>query len=111
MNEEDVEPMSEAGRVLLRDWIYEHNLRPFLEALSWLEGCAFDQLDWDAVTFGLAQAFEKDESFEYTLGSITLGLRGPFLVFFDIEVDAALERGVEVVVKLMQGYEWSRDMG
>ena len=42
--------------LMVSDWIWEENLRPFLEVTSWLAGYEFDDPDWDAVTVGLAQA-------------------------------------------------------
>ena len=63
---------------MVTDWVYESNLRPFLEAVSWLVGYAFDDLDWEAVTFGLQQANVGDndeEWFDYKLGAVAVRLR------------------------------------
>ena len=38
----------------MRDWVFEDNLRPWLEIISDLVGYKFDSSDWDAVRARLA---------------------------------------------------------
>jgi len=95
---------------MVSDWVYESNLRPFLEAVSWLVGYGFDDLDWEAVTFGLQRADDRgsdEEWFDYKLGTVAVRVRGVFIVYVEVETPPELDRGVEVAAMVMQNYHWT----
>ena len=95
---------------MVSDWVYESNLRPFLEAVSWLVGYGFDDLDWEAVTAGLQRADDRgsdEEWFDYKLGTVAVRVRGVFIVYVEVETPPELDRGVEVAAMVMQNYHWT----
>lgn len=62
----------------METWIHgAEEMRPWLELMSELIGYSFDDLDWDAVVAGMANADRhKDLWFEYSLvGTETIHLR------------------------------------
>jgi hypothetical protein len=60
----------------LKDWILKENLRPWLQILSSVVGYAFDDLDWDAVTAGIANTdAEGSRWYEHPLGSEAVSVR------------------------------------
>jgi hypothetical protein len=98
-------------RTVVCEWVYESNLRPFLEAVSWLAGYGFDDLDWEAVTFGLQRADDWDSDqdwFDYELGAVAVRLRGVFVVYVEVDTPPELDRrSIEVVAMVMQNYHWT----
>jgi len=102
---------------MVADWVWHENLRPFLEVASWLVGYSFDDLDWDAITVGLEESQRNEGQldyvwFDYPLGDLGLRLHdsGSYSVArFELEGgDAEFERGIAVVVMVMQTYEWTK---
>jgi hypothetical protein len=53
----------------MNTWIYEDNLRAWLELVAGIVGYKFDELDWDAVRAGVADTdSEAERCYEYPLG-------------------------------------------
>jgi hypothetical protein len=87
-------------------WIWDENLRPFLEVISQLAGYAFDDLDWDAISWGVAEAEQNGDPhrfkwFDYNLGDVVLRIAesGPRV---EVEAEEEIERCVEALISLMQ---------
>lgn len=76
----------------LADWVFEENLRPWLEVVSKVVGYDFDDLDWQAVATGIKDSdAEQSRWYEHPLGE------GPSHVKVAREVGAAVV-AVNVVV-------------
>ena len=57
----------------LRDWVFEENLKPWLEIVSTVLGYDFDESDWIAVSAGIAESdSERSSWYEYQLGRVPL---------------------------------------
>lgn len=68
-------------------WIFEGNLRPLFETLSWLVGYDFEQSDWLAIRTGVIDTNQEEGKwYEYALGSSS-----------EVEVSVASDRGSSVV--------------
>ena len=99
---------------VVEGWIWKKNLRPFLEVASQLAGYGFDDLDWDAITVGVAEAARTEgqldyNRFDYTLGELALLLRCDGLGFgLEIEADAEIEPSILVVLMVMEEYELTK---
>jgi hypothetical protein len=53
---------------MLETWIWKDNLRPFLEFASFRAGYEFDELDWEAVRYGMGKTdADADAWFAYSL--------------------------------------------
>ncbi|XXT20228.1 hypothetical protein WME94_01500 [Sorangium sp. So ce429] len=77
---------------MIKNWIYEQNLRPWLEIVGRIIGYDFDNDDWDAVGSGVVGTdSEEDRWYEYPLGDRPVTLR------------LALEKGTAVVALSLDG--------
>ncbi|WP_438025639.1 hypothetical protein [Sorangium sp. So ce233] len=73
-------------------WIFEQNLRPWLEIVGRIIGVEFDDDDWHAVGAGVVGTeSEEDRWYEYPLGHRPVTIR------------LALEVGTEVVALSLDG--------
>jgi len=73
-------------------WIFDENLRPWLEIVATIVGYNFDGLDWDAIQAGIdATDAERDRWFEYPFG--------------DARVVLARDIGSSVVMARLSGAE------
>jgi hypothetical protein len=100
---------------MVSGWVFDSNLRPFLECLSVDAGYDFDDDDWMAVHFGLLKGVPVDPGceieFEYPLigpRQIELRMRyelGDCAVMFELRADAALEARAEAYATIASRYE------
>lgn len=99
-------------RITINTWIWQNNLRLFLERLSALIGYGFDSWDWDAIRFGIRDTdIKQDRWYEYELS----GKPPVVLAFADAEdrkrlsVKVATEERVavriEALTQIMQCFE------
>jgi hypothetical protein len=66
-------------------WIFEDNLWPFLSVMSWLVKYDFDDLDWDAISYGTKDTdVEKDRWYDYEF-------TGDFVAKFRLAADPGTE--------------------
>jgi hypothetical protein len=51
---------------MLRSWIFQENLESFLELLTWIAGCKFNEWDFNAVVAGIEGTnYDLDTWFKY----------------------------------------------
>ena len=109
-------PEASYSVVVVKNWIYEENLRPMLDFASGLAGYDFGDLDWDALTLGARETdVEKHEWFSYPLvGRRSLAFEvardpGSGVAFVRVASDdGQIELQIEAAVSLMQTYRLSR---
>jgi hypothetical protein len=94
----------------LKDWILEENLRPWLQILSSVVGYAFDDLDWDAVTAGIANTdAEGSRWYEHPLGSEAVSVRlakepGTALIMVTAKLSARDLDRATLAIQIAQSY-------
>ena len=101
--------MGSLATVDLKDWIFEENLRPWLEVLSQIVGYEFDDLDWDAVRGGITGTdVERSLWYEYPLGENSrVGVAhdpGTAVVMVRASLSAAAAERVKVAILISQSY-------
>ncbi|MEH1938521.1 MAG: hypothetical protein V7L14_33420 [Nostoc sp.] len=91
------------------NWIFDNNLKPFIEVLAMFCGCEIDQDDLDAIYSGVKKTdYEKDVWFEYEYtGSLEFKVAqdvGSSVIFVDVLADEALEAKIAVAIEILQIY-------
>ena len=97
-------------------WIFEENLRPFLEVLSRFVGYSLDEDDWTAISHGVKDTFaEKGLWYDYSfLGACTAYLKvahdepGTGAIVLQVNVPQALRPKVEATIEIMQHFHLQR---
>ena len=95
---------------MIGGWINSENFRPFLEVTSQLVGYDFNDLDWDAISLGTAEAeragdLYKFNWFDYNLGDLPLRFAESADIRIELDADPELERCVAVLMLVMQNYD------
>ena len=104
MNPEPLVPVS--------GWIYEENLRPFLEALSWFVGYSSNEDDWVAISHGVKNTFaEKGLWYDYSfVGTCTAHFKvahdepGTGIIVLQVNVPQPLNPKLEAAIEIMQHF-------
>ena len=103
---------------MVSDWIFDHNLKAFVDILSELAGCSFDGGDWDAIESGLADTNARtDRWYEHPLtgeSMVDLALAvepGSSVVRVRIQADPDVETKAEMAVWIAQSYNISMRCG
>jgi len=96
----------------MKDWIFEENLRPWLEIVASIVGYAFEAEDWDAVHFGLANTdSEEGRWYRYPFGTTAVCAalaRDPGTAVVACELDGVLpeqQKLVALAVSIAQQYQ------
>ena len=96
----------------MRDWIFEHNLRAWLEIVARALGSDFDSDDWDAVRFGIKVTnVENDSWYDYPLGAAHVRVAlDPGSSVIAVAVDGAdqLTDQIAMVTSIAQTYTVTR---
>jgi hypothetical protein len=89
-------------------WIFEENLRPFVEMVAYVAGYVFDEDDWTAIHFGVQDTdSERGPWLTYPFtGRMPLTLKaakesGAGIVSFDLDSEAGLAPEVEAQLDLL----------
>ncbi len=94
----------------LGDWVFEENLKPWLEIVSKVVGCDFDDLDWDAVAAGITDSdAERSCWYEHPLGEGPSHVKlarelGSAVVALKMVVPEATADRVKLAVLIAQTY-------
>jgi hypothetical protein len=86
------------------DWIYDENLRLFMEALAHFAGSTFDDDDWTALEHDLIlrrDELDRERHIEWPLGTRTIHLihePGSSAVGFQLEADREFELRADTLV-------------
>jgi len=60
---------------MIKAWILEENLKPFLEIMASLVDYTFNEDDWNAIQWGIREtAVEANRWYDYELGGRYLGI-------------------------------------
>ena len=91
------------------NWIFDNNLKPFIEILAIFCGGEIDQGDLDAIYSGVRKTdYEKDVWFEYEyIGSLKFKVAqdlGSSVIFVHVLADEGLEAKVAVAIEILQIY-------
>jgi hypothetical protein len=102
---------TDKGDQVVEDWIFVDNLEPFCRIVSGYCGYAFDDSDWDAISFGIQGTdVEVRAWFDYPLvGSTTTQLsiaRDPetSVIFVKITSDPGIEAQARTLVDIVNEY-------
>ena len=102
----------------MKDWIFEENLRAWLEIVAGIVGYAFEAEDWDAVHFGLTGTdSEEGRWYRYPFGEtgVCAALaRDPGTAVVACELDGVLAHQRDLValaVSIAQQYQVDRRAG
>lgn len=103
---------------MLANWVFDQNLRPFLETIATLAGYQFDEDDRTAVEFGLFKTKIADHQvarrIDYPLSGdrpLTVKLEkqlGTSVVGFELTSDPDIEAKPDAVTLVMQTYQVER---
>src|SRR5262245_42665133 len=100
---------------MIKDWICEENLNPFLEIIAGHAGYGFGPDDWTAIRFGIQDTDEeRGRWYEYEFpASQPMRLRlardpGSSVLFVCTESDAETERTIQEVFRIAQRYRLSK---
>jgi hypothetical protein len=100
---------------MVAGWIFEWNLRPFLEIAARRVGYGFGQDDWNAIHLALPVTdHEHDRWYEYEFGGphpIRIRLAedpGSSVVFVEVSCDPDTENELRVVIEIVQEYRLSK---
>jgi hypothetical protein len=96
---------------MLRNWIFEENLKPTLELLAQYAGYDFSPDDWNAVRFGVTETDEEQDrwcEYEFSVPE-RVAFRvaqssGSRVIFFQVESKPEIEGKVETVLRIAQHY-------
>ena len=102
--------------LMLANWVFAENLRPFLISLGWFVGYEFDPDDWTAIRYGIeATDQEADRWFEYEFAGLQRAVfrlacdPGTSVVHVRVEVPAALVPKVEAAIAIFQAFRIQAD--
>ena len=104
-------PSSSGKRILagvVADWIYDENLRLFMEALAYFAGGTFDDDDWIGLEHDLIlrrDPLDHERHVEWPLGTRTIHLYyepGGSAVSFQLEADREFELQANALVYPLQ---------
>jgi hypothetical protein len=90
------------------DWIYDENLRLFMETLAHFAGATFDDHDWTALEHDLIlrqDQLDRERHVEWPLGTRTIHLLyepGSSAVGFQLEADHEFELRADTLVYAFQ---------
>jgi len=90
------------------NWIYDENLRLFMEALAFYAGATFDDDDWIALEHDLIcrrDQLDRERHVEWPLGTRTIHLfyePGSSAVSFQLDADRELELRADALVYPLQ---------
>jgi hypothetical protein len=93
---------------VVADWIYDENLRLFMEALAHFSSATFDDDDWLRLEHDLIlrkDQLDRERRVEWPLGNATVQLfyePGSSAVSFQVEADRELELRAETLVYPLQ---------
>lgn len=93
---------------MVEDWIYDENLRFFMEALAHFAGATFDDDDWIGLEHDLIlrrDHLDQERHVEWPLGNGKLDLfyePGGSAISFRLAADGELELRADTLVYVMQ---------
>jgi hypothetical protein len=96
---------------MIRNWIYEDNLHPFLTVLSWIVEYAFDPDEWMAIRFGIEETNdERNVWYDYEFsGKTSAQFRiarepGGSVVHLQIKVPESLSSEVKLTMQMFSTF-------
>jgi hypothetical protein len=93
---------------VVSDWIFDENLRLFMEALAHFAGATFDDDDWTGLEHDLIlrrDQLDRERHVEWQLGTRTIHLfyePGSSAVSFQLEADREFELRADTLVYPLQ---------
>lgn len=100
---------------MIPNWIFDYNLKPFLEILARFCIYEIDDGDWDAIYSGSKKTdFEQDIWFEYEYtGSLPVKFSvaqdiGCSVIFVDVQAKEEVQAKVAVAIEILQFYRLTR---
>ena len=93
---------------VVSDWIFDENLRLFMEALAHFAGATFDDDDWTGLEHDLIlrrDQSDRERQVEWPLGTRTINLfyePGSSAVTFQLEADREFELRADTLVYPLQ---------
>lgn len=99
---------------MIKNWIREGNLEPFLRTLAFHAGYEFDAEDWSDIHRGLRDTDSEQELwYEYGFdGKHPLQMKlardpGVAIVYVQVDADTEIEQATKIVFGIMQHYQLS----